>query len=118
LRVNGVKIYKISPQAKSYYRYDVKGNDALDDQQIAYKLSRNILLAHKVKSKKWFGRQSYIYGNLKIDVRWNTIVSIYNHPSNLVPTWKLNEKDYIELNKRLGIKDCKFKKKTKKVIKN
>lgn len=118
MKVNGIKIYKVSPDVITYYKQNVKGNKDLNDHEITLKITRNILIAHKVNKNILTGKATYIYGNLLIRCKWNKVIEVNNSPENSISTWKLSKKKYIELNKMLGIKDCKFTRsiKSKKVV--
>lgn len=57
--------------------------------------------------KKGFILKIYLYGNLKIIVRYNMIIKVRNIKGDL-EFWNFFKKRYIELNKLFGIRDCKF----------
>ncbi|PLS07799.1 hypothetical protein CUU63_10155 [Bacillus halotolerans] len=109
-----MKILKISPAAIEAYRNDVKRNYDIEEDQARRKLTRNVMLVKEFRPeaiKKGFISKTYSYGNLKIIVRHNTIIKVRNIKGDPEP-WHFPKKRYIELNKLLGIRDCKFSSKS------
>lgn len=109
-----LKILKIKPAAIEAYRNDVKRNYDIEEDQDRRKLTRNVMLVKEFRPegiKKGFISKTYSYGNLKITVRHNTIIKVRNIKGDPEP-WNFPKKRYIELNKLLGIRDCKFSSKS------
>lgn len=108
-----IKLYDLKAEAYEEYRTQVKGNENTPYDLARKKLTRNVLLGVKKKGvlNTLTLKQEYIYGNLKIVMRFGTIVKIENHTTDVVKGWKLNKKEYERLSKELGITDSKFKKK-------
>jgi len=88
-------VYKI-------YRETVKGNEDTSYDQASRKMYRNMLLAYK--SERPDGSHHYKYGCLHFNVANNKVVWMRN---NNTPQkgWKRNNREYIRLNKELGIND-------------
>lgn len=108
-----IKVYDLTAEAYEEYRTQVKGNSETSYELARKKLTRNVLLGVKKKGvlNTLTLKQEYIYGNLKIVMRFGTIVKIENHTADTVSGWKLNKKEYERLSKLLDIPDSKFKKK-------
>ncbi|MED3792448.1 hypothetical protein P4571_08325 [Niallia alba] len=99
-----MKILQISKNVFDYYRNNVKGNENTSSEQIQRKLTRNMLLAHKVDSTGYHG-QMYQYGCLWFVVNKRGKVTWIKNGCFPPTNWKLDTKRYIELNRDLGIKD-------------
>lgn len=111
-----MELLKLSESAFEYYKKNVKGNENITLDMARRKLTRNTLLAAKTSTlaDKLKLQQEYVYGCLRIVVRFGTIVKLENHVPQ-VPGWKVNKKEYIRLSKILGIPQDKFKKRKHKV---
>jgi hypothetical protein len=87
-----------------YYQVHVQGNGQITYDQAARKMTRNLQLAEKVDSTGHRG-QLYKYGSLHFIVdKENRIVWIKNY-CRIPDGWALNKKEYLRLNKQLGIED-------------
>ena len=106
MRIGGIKIYEITPEALDYYRKNTKGNYHKPEGVVVLKLSRNIHLAHKEKK---LSETIYTYGNLRIVTRLGKIIEISNSPNNKVKGWVEDMQEYNRVSKLLGIRDNKFK---------
>lgn len=111
-----MRLLNLKESAFNQYREQVKGNTNISFDQARRKLTRNILLAAERKRLKNFIRcqQEWIYGNLKIIVRFGTIIEIENHIKDIVPGWTLDQQKYERISKELGIYENKFKQNVKK----
>ena len=111
-----IKLYDLKAEAYEEYRQSVKGNTETSYDLARKKLTRNILLGVKKKGvlNTLTLKQEYIYGNLKITVKFGSIVKIENHTTDVVSGWKLDKKEYERLSKVLDIPDSKFKHNYKK----
>jgi hypothetical protein len=114
--VNVIRLLNLKESAYQYYRTNVKGNLNISFDQAQKKLTRNVLLAVEKTSLKNILKcqQVYIYGNLKIIVRFGTIIEIENHIQDIVPGWTLDQKKYEQISRELGIYENKFKQNVKK----
>ena len=74
------------------------------------KLARNIKLAKFLQYDVMRMCSIYVYGNMKITTRMNTIIELHNDHSNAQKDWALDKKEYQRINKLLGITDDKFAK--------
>ena len=108
-----MKLLNVKEQALEKYKSQVKGNRNISTEQARRKLTRNVALVKETsrnRIKFTLRGLIYKYGNLHITVRFGTIVDIENHknykehPNN----WIFPKRRYIELNKQLGIDDCKY----------
>lgn len=88
-------IYKI-------YKETVKGSENISYDQASRKMYRNMLLAHK--SERPDGSCHYKYGCLHFIVANGRVVWIRNN-SSPQEDWKRDNKEYIKLNRELGIED-------------
>jgi hypothetical protein len=111
-----LRLLKLKQSAYDTYREQVKGNANITYDQAIRKLTRNVLLAVERISLKNILKceQQYIYGNLRIIVRFGTIIEIENHIQDVVPGWVLDQKKYEQISKELGIYENKFKQNVKK----
>lgn len=112
MKIQDIKIYEITPEALDYYRNNVKGNYRTPEAVVIMKLSRNIMLAEK---EKRLLETIYTYGNLRIVTKRDKIVEIDNHPRNMKPTWRIDVAEKKRINKVLGIREDRYKKKFTKV---
>jgi hypothetical protein len=94
-----------------YYRENVRDNENTIRDQVARKLTRNVLLAMEVQPRNfletWCGNTKYIYGNLHIIVKRGKVVKLYNHyeKTKAYGGWFLDKKKKAQLTKELGILD-------------
>lgn len=108
----------ITEKALAQYRKTVKNNHATSSDQVLLKMIRNVTLVketHPSRVRKRLFYTEYAYGNLIIKVnRKKQVFEILNKKDQDVDqvNWKFPKRRYIELNKELGIKDCKFSKTT------
>jgi hypothetical protein len=111
-----IRLLNLKESAFNYYKQHVKGNETISYEQACKKLTRNILLAvDKTNLKNMLkGKQVYIYGCLKIVVRFGTIIEIENHIQDTIPGWTCDQKRYEQISKELGIYENKFKQNVKK----
>lgn len=111
-----MKLFNLKKSAYEYYRLNTRDNENTSFELAQKKLTRNIHLAAKKESvsNTLKLQQEYIYGNMKIIVRFGAIVEIDNNPKHAIDGWYLNRKKYIKLSKELGIDDNKFNKPMKK----
>jgi hypothetical protein len=111
-----IRLLNLKESAFNYYRTNVKGNLNISFEQAQKKLSRNVLLAVERTSLKNILKcqQEWIYGNLRIIVRFGTIIEIENHIQDVVPGWVCDQKKYEAISKELGIYENKFKRDIKK----
>lgn len=105
-----MKLLNLKNSAYEYYKQNVKGNETISYEQAQKKLTRNVHLADQKKSvsNTLKLQQEYIYGCLKIIVRFGAIVELENKTKDTIPGWKVNKNKYIYLTKELGIDDNKF----------
>jgi hypothetical protein len=97
-----IKLLQLGKGVCQYYRKNVKGNQLAPLELIQKKLTRNTYLALKLEYDSQ--RTLYLYGNLHIWVKGNTIYKIKNMRGG--PNWFYkDEKKYEELNELLGIKE-------------
>jgi hypothetical protein len=108
-------LLEIKQSAFEYYRNNVRGNETISYEQAQKKLTRNVILAAERKRLKNFIRceQEYVYGCLKIIVRFGTIVEIENYITDIVLDWTKDEEKYEQITKELGITEDKKVKKRK-----
>ena len=86
-----MELLKVSDFALQSYRSFVKGNFNLSSNEVAKKLTRNILLGVRIGE---IDRQTwYAYGQLRILVQGDTITCVMNH-RDVVDGWEL---DYFKL---------------------
>jgi hypothetical protein len=111
-----LRLLKLKQSAYDAYREQVKGNANITYDQAIRKLTRNVMLAvEKTNIKDALKvKQVYIYGCLKIVVRFGTIIEIENHIQDVVPGWVLDQAKYEAISKELGIYENKFKQNVKK----
>ncbi|KYD05364.1 hypothetical protein [Bacillus atrophaeus] len=113
-----MEVLGITEKALEYYKDNVKGNKSINPDQAVLKMTRNVRLVketHPKRVKKRLFHTQYAYGNMLIKVnRKKQVFEIINKSGNesYDPDWKFPKRRYIELNKELGIKDCKFTKST------
>ncbi|MCA1027023.1 hypothetical protein LCM23_13055 [Cytobacillus kochii] len=111
-----MKLLKVTDKAKEKYKSQTKGNQDTSDDQVIKKLTRNVILVKETAPDRiswgWKGI-IYSYGSLDIIVRFGTVVDVQNKVGKFTH-WKTPKYRYMDLNKRLGITDCKFKNKKKK----
>lgn len=72
-----MKVLKVNDFALQSYRSFVKGNRSLSSNEVAKKLTRNVLLAKKIaeiENQAW-----YAYGKLRILVEDNTVTCVMNN---------------------------------------
>jgi hypothetical protein len=114
--VNVRRLLNLKESAFEYYRTNVKGNMNISFDQAVRKLTRNVLLAVDKTSLKdaLKCKQVYVYGNMKIVLRFGTIIEIENHITDIVPGWTKDEKRYEQISKELGIYVNNFKKNNKR----
>ncbi|WP_137743398.1 hypothetical protein [Robertmurraya siralis] len=111
-----MKIYKLPEKIYKLYQQQVKGNENITYDQAVKKLCRNIQLV-KEKAPERIERKllnvTFKYGNLHITTRLGKIIKLVNHKDykQYSDDWIFPKRRYIELNKELGIEDCKFSKK-------
>lgn len=86
-----------------YYKKRINDNENISLLEAELKMTRNKELAHKADSTGYSG-QMYQYGSLWFVVKNNRIVWMRNR-CHVPKGWKLDKKEYIRLNKELGIKD-------------
>lgn len=86
-----------------YYKKNINGNENISLLEAEKKMTRNMKCAHVPDSTGYKG-QMYQYGSLWFVVYNNRIVWMRNH-CHVPKDWKLNKKEYLRLNKELGIKD-------------
>ena len=110
MKIGGIKIYEITPEALDYYRKNTRNNFNKPEGVVVLKLSRNIHLAHK---EKRLTETIYTYGDLRIVTKRGKIVALNNSPSNKVKGWAEDALEYDRVSKLLGIRDNKFKNKVK-----
>jgi ATP-dependent phosphoenolpyruvate carboxykinase len=111
-----VRLLNLKESAFKQYQLEVKGNANITFDQAQKKITRNVLLAVERTSLKNLltFKQVYIYGNMKITVRFGTIIEIENHISDPVPNWTKDEKRYEEISRELGIYRNNFKQNKKR----
>lgn len=111
-----MKLLNLKESAYEQYRLTVKGNETISFEQARKKLTRNVHCAAERKSLKNASRlqYEYIYGCLRIIVRFGTIIEIENYIQDIVPDWKLDQNEYERISRELGIYDNKFKQNAKK----
>ncbi|WP_437132724.1 hypothetical protein [Bacillus atrophaeus] len=113
-----MEVLGITKKALEYYKDNVKGNKSINPDQAVLKMIRNVRLVketHPKRVKKRLLHTQYAYGNMLIKVnRKKQVFEIINKSGDesYDPDWKFPKRRYIELNKELGIKDCKFTKTT------
>jgi hypothetical protein len=114
--VNVIRLLNLKESAFKTYKNEVKGNLNISFDQAQKKLTRNVLLAVERTSLKNILKcqQEWIYGNLRIIVRFGTIIEIENHIQDVVPGWTCDQKKYEAISKELGIYENKFKQNVKK----
>jgi hypothetical protein len=103
-----VEILELTDKVFEYYRKNTKGNENISRDQVARKLTRNVLLAKEVPPRnaidRLLGNCMYHYGNLHIVVRRNKIVHIRNYKNqNNYKNWELDRFKYVDLSRELGI---------------
>lgn len=114
-----MKLLKATQKALQQYKETVKGNKMISTDEALKKLTRNVQLVKESAPERialtWKGLR-YSYGNLDITVRFGKVVEVVNHKDyrERPDDWDFPKKRYIQLNKELGIVDCKFNKKKKK----
>lgn len=108
-----MKLKELTTKAYNQYRSEVKGNQSISFDQAEKKLNRNLILVKETApdriTTKGLFTTTYTYGNMKITTRFNKIVKVVNH-KGMSLLWDFPETRYKELNKQLGILDCKFSK--------
>jgi hypothetical protein len=111
-----MRLLNLKESAYNTYKREVKGNTNVTFDQAKRKLTRNILLAVERTSLKNILKceQQYIYGCLRITVRFGTIIKIENHIQDTIPGWTCDQQRYEEISKQLGIYENKFKRDIKK----
>lgn len=110
-----MKILGLTKEAYRQYKQTVKDNHKTSFDQARRKLTRNTKLGVKQKSLfNWFkGQQAYIYGQLKIVVKEDTIIEVENDKKYEIKDWVKDEEEYNHLSKKLNIKDYKKKRHNK-----
>lgn len=111
-----LKLYKLPEEVYKQYQQQVKGNANITYEQAVKKLNRNIQLVKETapeRIERKFLSVTYKYGNLHLVTRLGKIVKLVNHKDykQYSDDWIFPKKRYIQLNKELGIDDCKFSKK-------
>jgi len=94
-----MKYCQLGKGVYQYYKNYVKGNQHVSHQLAQRKLTRNIALAFK------FSDEYYIYGNLHIQLKGNTIVQLINHKGEPAKWFYKNMKKYHYLNKIMKINE-------------
>lgn len=111
-----MKILGLTKEAYKQYKETVRDNYKTSHDQARRKLTRNVKLGVKQKSLfNWLkGRQQvYIYGQLKIVVKEDTIIEVENDKKYEIKGWVKDEEEYNHLSKKLNIKDYKKKRHNK-----
>jgi hypothetical protein len=100
-----VKLFNLKNSAYEQYRQTVKGNETITYEQAQKKLTRNVLLSVRKKSlsNTLKLQQEYIYGYMRIIVRFGIIVEIENKIKDTIPRWSKDKEKYIKISKELGI---------------
>lgn len=101
MRIGGVKLYEITPEALDYYRKNTRDNYNKPEGVIVMKLARNIHLAHKQKK---LSETIYTYGNLKIVTKFGKITEISNSPENKIEGWQSDRNEFHRISKLLGLR--------------
>lgn len=96
-----MKLYMLGKGVAKYYRKYVKGNESASDNLIHKKLTRNIKLAKKYQLVN--DENLYLYGNLLIFTKGNTIVNLFNIKGKGLKRFYINKYKYNELNNLLNI---------------
>lgn len=117
-----MKLLNLTGKAYDKYRLSVKGNGNIAYDQAQKKLTRNVVLVKETIERKPYEKKrfmsrslrgvTYHYGNLDITVRFGKIVDIENNKGQPVK-WSFPRERYQQLNKELGILDCKYKNRLK-----
>lgn len=111
-----MRLLNLKESAYQTYRLTVRGNETISFDQARLKLNRNVLLAVERKSLKntLKCKHEYIYGCLKIVVRFGRIIDVENRINDPIPGWECDRNEYERISKQLGIYDNKFKQNVKK----
>ena len=96
-----MKLYMLGKGVAKYYRNHVKGNRFASINLIQKKLTRNILLANKYRLAN--DEFLYLYGNLLIFTKNNTITKLYNIKGNGLKCFCVDKSKYNKLNSILNI---------------
>ncbi|KON87456.1 hypothetical protein AF332_11870 [Sporosarcina globispora] len=110
-----MKILGLTKEAYREYKGTTRDNHKTSYDQARRKLTRNVKLGEKQKSLfNWLkGQQEYIYGQLKIVVKEDTIIEVENDKKHEIKDWVKDEEEYNHLSKKLNIKDYKKKRHNK-----
>lgn len=110
-----MKILGLTKEAYRQYKETTRDNYKTSFDQARRKLTRNIKLGVEKKSFiNWLKRQQvYIYGQLKIVVKEDTINEVVNDKKYEIKGWVKDEEEYKHLSKKLNIKDYKKKRHNK-----
>ena len=95
-----MKVLKVNDFALQSYRSFVKGNRSLSSNEVAKKLTRNVLLAKKIaeiENQAW-----YAYGKLRILVKDSIVTCVMNH-NDIPDDWEVDLNKKKILNDMLGI---------------
>jgi hypothetical protein len=96
-----MKLYMLGKGVSKYYKTHVKGNQFADQNLIQKKLTRNVMLSKKYQLAN--NEKLYIYGNLLIFTKGNTIVRLNNIKGNGIIEYDVDKEKYNQLNKELKI---------------
>lgn len=96
-----MKLYMLGKGVSQYYKTHVKGNQFADQNLIQKKLTRNVILSKKYQLAN--NEKLYIYGNLLIFTKGNTIVRLNNIKGNGIIEYDVDKEKYNQLNKELKI---------------
>ncbi len=99
-----IQLLKFKGGTLHYYRTNIKGNEDITYDEAKRKMTRNMMLAHKEES---IGKSTtmYKYGCLwfLVDNKDRIVWMRNNHRP--AEGWKRNKREYLRLNKELGIDD-------------
>lgn len=111
-----MKLLTMTKKVYNYYRENVKGNENSSYSLIQRKLTRNMLLAHKLDSNGHTG-EYFCYGRLHFIVVDSKVVWIKNGLKTPYE-WQLDKREYLRLSEELSIDDADtYSEKVKKDIK-
>lgn len=96
---NKIKLFKITTEVAEYYRENTRDNSKCTEAEVIKRLTRNVYCSRKLED--YNGMQSYLYGQLLIFIKNNTIVELSNY--TIGGNWHRDVKKYKRLNKALGI---------------
>lgn len=97
-----IKILDIADSAYLYYKKTVKGNKYTTKDQVARKLTRNMLLSLPTKRTKDGQGVVYAYGHMRFMVR-NNIVEWVDDTQKQLPMWFLDKEKHKKLTEQLEI---------------